>query len=83
MNRIKILFFATLRDKAGMRSTEIEIPAGITILQLKGMLVEQFANLDWQIMEHCLASVNQEYRFDEDVIPADAEVAFFPPVSGG
>ena len=34
-------------------------------------------------MEHCLASINHEYRFDESEIPADAEIAFFPPVSGG
>jgi molybdopterin converting factor subunit 1 len=83
MNKIKILFFATLRDKAGTRATEIEIPAGATVRDLKGLLIEQFPNLDWQIMEHCLASVNQDYRADEDEIPVDAEVAFFPPVSGG
>jgi molybdopterin synthase sulfur carrier subunit len=83
VNSIRILFFATLRDKAGMRSTEMQIPAGTTIRGLKGLLVEQFANIDWQLMEHCLASVNQDYRADEDEIPANAEVAFFPPVSGG
>ncbi len=83
MNRIKILFFATLRDKAGTRSTETEIPAGATVRDVKGLLIEQFPNLDWQIMDHCLASVNQDYRADEDEIPANAEVAFFPPVSGG
>jgi molybdopterin synthase catalytic subunit len=83
MNRIKILFFATLRDKAGVRSTEMEIPEGTTVYQLKARLIEQFPHLDWQLMEHCLASVNQDYRADEDEIPAGAEVAFFPPVSGG
>lgn len=83
MNSVKVLFFATLRDKAGMRSTEMEIPAGTTILQLKAMLVEQYPNIDWQLMEHCLASINHEYRFDEDEIPAEAEIALFPPVSGG
>jgi len=79
----KILFFATLRDKAGVRSTEMEIPEGTTVYQLKARLIEQFPHLDWQLMEHCLASVNQDYRADEDEIPAGAEVAFFPPVSGG
>jgi sulfur-carrier protein len=83
VNSIRILFFATLRDKAGMRATEIEIPAGTTVRDLKGLLIEQFPNLDWQIMDHCLASVNQDYRADDDEIPIDAEVAFFPPVSGG
>jgi len=83
MNKIKILFFATLRDKAGTRSTEMEIPLGTTILALKGILIEQFPNIDWQLMEHSLASINHEYHFDEDEIPAGAEIAFFPPVSGG
>jgi molybdopterin converting factor subunit 1 len=83
MNKIKILFFATLRDKAGVRSTEMEIPAGVAVQGLKGILIEQFPNLNSQIMDHCLASVNQEYRFDEDKIPTGAEIAFFPPVSGG
>jgi molybdopterin converting factor small subunit len=81
--QVKVLFCATLRDKAGVRSTEMEVPAGATILQLKSMLVEQFPKIDWQLMEHCLASINHEYRFDEDEIPAAAEIAFFPPVSGG
>jgi sulfur-carrier protein len=83
MNSIKVLFFATLRDKAGTRSTEMEVQGGTTILQLKSMLVEQFPDIDWQLMEHCLASINHEYRFDEDEIPDKAEIAFFPPVSGG
>jgi molybdopterin synthase catalytic subunit len=34
-------------------------------------------------METTLISVNKEYGFDEDVIPEGAEVALFPPVSGG
>jgi molybdopterin converting factor small subunit len=35
------------------------------------------------LTSHVLISVNQEYAFDEAIIPADAEVALFPPVSGG
>lgn len=83
MNRIKVLFFATLRDKAGMRSLELDVPNGITLHQLKALLIERLPNLDWQLMDHCLASINHEYRFDEDTVPDEAEIAFFPPVSGG
>lgn len=82
MNHIKVLFFATLRDKAGVRSAELDIGPGATIAELKTELVEKFPNLNG-LMEHCLASINHEYRFDESKIPADAEIAFFPPVSGG
>jgi molybdopterin converting factor subunit 1 len=83
MNPITVLFFATLRDKAGVRSTQMEVPTGMSIAELKARLCEQFPNIDMQLMEHCLASINHEYRFDEDEIPANAEIAFFPPVSGG
>lgn len=82
MNHIKVLFFATLRDKAGMRSAELELEPGATIAELKARLVQEYPNLGG-IMEHCLASINHEYRFDESEIQGDAEVAFFPPVSGG
>lgn len=83
MNSIKVLFFAILRYKAGMRSTELKIPAGTTILQLKGLLVEKFPSLDGQLMEHCRASVNQQSLLAQDEIPADAEVALYPPLAGG
>ena len=84
MNKIKVLFFATLRDRAGTRMTELEVEHGITIFQLKTKLVERFPGLGTsELMQHCLASINHEYRFDESVIPDNAEIAFFPPVSGG
>jgi molybdopterin converting factor subunit 1 len=79
---IKVLFFATLRDKAGARSAELDLQPGSTIAELKTRLVTEYPNLSG-LMEHCLASINHEYRFDESEILGDAEVAFFPPVSGG
>ena len=38
MNRIKLLFFATLRDRAGTRSMELEIPSNLTVQGLKDKL---------------------------------------------
>ena len=82
MNKIKLLFFATLRERAGTKALEVEIPNGTTIKQLKVKLSEDYPNLK-QSMPTVLISVNREYAFDEAVIPQDAEVALFPPVSGG
>jgi molybdopterin converting factor subunit 1 len=82
MKTVKVLFFATLRDKAGVRSAELALPPEATLGQLKAALVEKYPTLNG-LMEHCLAAINHEYRFDESEIPADAEIAFFPPVSGG
>lgn len=82
MNHIKLLFFATIRDRAGMKSMEIDIPADMTILGLKEKLAADFPNLK-ESMKSVLITINREYAFDEAVVPADAEIAMFPPVSGG
>ena len=82
MNRVKILFFATLRDRAGARSMELEIPDDLTVQGLKETLGRQYPNLT-ESMKSVLITINREYAFDEAVIPQGVEVAMFPPVSGG
>ncbi len=82
MIKIKVLFFATLKEKAGTRQADFDLPEGATISQLKDFLVEKYPGLNG-MLTHCLASINHDYRSDESEIPAYAEVAFFPPVSGG
>lgn len=82
MNHIKLLFFATLRDRAGTRSMELDVPLEMTILQLKEKLGAAHPNLK-ESMKSVLVTINREYAFDEAVVPPNAEVALFPPVSGG
>jgi molybdopterin converting factor subunit 1 len=82
MNHVKLLFFATLRDRAGTKSMELDIPADLTIHELKEKLSTEFPNLK-ESMSSVLITINREYAFDEAVIPPNAEVAMFPPVSGG
>jgi len=82
MNCIKVLFFATLRDRAGIKSTELEIPAEMTVQGLKDLLVESYPGLQ-ETMDVVVVSINREFAFDESVVPENAEVAMFPPVSGG
>lgn len=82
MNHIKLLFFATIRDRAGTKFMEMDIPADMTILQLKEKLGTDYPNLS-ESMKSVLITINREYAFDEAVVPADAEIALFPPVSGG
>lgn len=82
MNHVKALFFATLRAHVGVRSIEMEIPANTNVASFKSLLIEKFPVLRG-LMGHVLISVNQEYVFDDAIIPNDAEIAIFPPVSGG
>lgn len=82
MNRIKLLFFATIRDRAGTKSMELDIPENLTVQGLKEKLAEEYPNLK-DSMRSVLITIDREYAFDEAVIPPGAEMALFPPVSGG
>lgn len=82
MNRINTLFFANLRDLMGVRSVEIEIPAGMTVAGFKERLAAEHPALHG-LIGHVLVSLNHEFADDDAIIPAAAEVALFPPVSGG
>ena len=81
--QITVLFFATLRDLVGARALSLELDDDVkTIGQLRQALSARFpaaaANL-----EVALAAVDEEFAFDHDGFADGAEVAFFPPVSGG
>lgn len=82
MNRIKVLFFATLRQRAGLQHIFIEVKENASIQDLKSLLGRQIPALE-PVLQTALASINREFAFKDDLIPPEAEVAFFPPVSGG
>jgi molybdopterin converting factor subunit 1 len=82
MNKIKLFFFATVRDRVGAKSLEMDIPLDMTIQGLKDKLVDDYPNLAAS-MPSVLFSINREYAFDDALVPLNAEVALFPPVSGG
>ena len=82
MNHIKLLFFATIRDRAGMKSLELDIPVDMTVQGLKEKLSTDYPNLALS-MKSVLVTIDREYAFDEAVVSPNAEIALFPPVSGG
>ena len=82
MIKISLLFFATLRERAGLSRVEIDLPDGATVASLKSQVAELYPPIS-SLLAYALVAVNQNYAFDEDLIPDRAEVALFPPVSGG
>ncbi len=81
-NLARVLFFATLRDKTGVREIMIEFPEGSHISEIKQMVLGKYPGIK-QLMETMIVALNHEFAFDEDVVPNNAEIAMFPPVSGG
>lgn len=82
MNTITALFFATLRDRAGVKSIQLQIPREFSVADFKILLIKKYPALAG-LMDHTLISINHEYVFNEAIIPEGAEIALFPPVSGG
>jgi molybdopterin converting factor subunit 1 len=82
MNEIKVLFFSTFRDRVGEREINIEIPEEFTVSQVKILISEKYPSLG-DNLDFILVAINKDFAFDDDLIPDNAELAFFPPVSGG
>ncbi|WP_192820409.1 MoaD/ThiS family protein [Rufibacter sp. LB8] len=79
---MNILLFGITRDIVGQQQLSVpsaEIPA--TVHELKIWLVKQYPAL--QNLSSLAVAVNNEYAQLEDTIPAGAEIALIPPVSGG
>lgn len=80
--KIRILFFASLKEIVDAPSLNLTIEKGITVSELKALLIQQYGSLAGKI-EHCLTAIDHKYALDSQSISSAAEVAFFPPVSGG
>ncbi len=79
----KVLFFASLREQAQCDQLEVSLEDGTTVAELKARLCENNERLKQALNGKVLAAVDQEMVADTFCIPSDAEVAFFPPVTGG
>jgi molybdopterin synthase catalytic subunit len=80
--RVNVLFFANLREKAGVRDTIIELIDEAIITDLRVAVARAYPDLN-DLIFSALVAVNREYAGENDVVPDGAEIAFFPRVSGG
>jgi len=80
--KIVVKLFAGARELAGQSEIELELPAGATIGQLRDVLLETRPQLQ-PLLSHALFAVDAEYAKDHTPVPADADIACIPPVSGG
>ncbi|MGA7985878.1 MAG: molybdopterin converting factor subunit 1 [Burkholderiales bacterium] len=84
--KVKLLFFAGLREQLGSSGEEIELPAGVTTLAgIREHLKARGGNFERVFSGKALVrvAVNQEMAQPTAPVKAGDEVAFFPPVTGG
>ncbi len=75
--KVKVKYFASMRDRMGKGDEELELQEGATIADLwQAVSQEAFP-------ENTLVAVNMEYTDLSHPLKEGDEVAFFPPVTGG
>lgn len=79
---IRVLHFATLRDRAGQRQETYQLQPGATVREVKQAAIERHPALE-PLLDSAVMAVNQEFADEDTEITEGDEVAFFPPVSGG
>lgn len=83
--KVKVLYFAGLREAVGQSGEELELPAGVaTVGALRAHLAGRGEG--WQALaagRNVRAALNQRMAGAETAVAAGDEVAFFPPVTGG
>lgn len=80
--KVKVKFFAILRERAGTAEVIKELEEGGTVAQLWQALQQDYPKLAVPGVR-LLYAVNQNYVVPDHVLKDRDEVVFIPPVSGG
>ena len=79
---VRVRLFAGAKQAAGCDLLEVELPQRSTVGHLRRRLASEVPQL-YGLLQHVMFAIDAEYAGDTEEIPADAEVAIIPPVSGG
>ena len=84
--KVKVLFFAGLREQLGPPGEELELPSGVsTVAGLRSHLMQRGGAWQSVFADKRLVRValNQDMAALAAALKPGDEVAFFPPVTGG
>ncbi len=84
--KLRVLYFAALRESVGQAEEAVNAPDGITnVAQLRDWLAQRGEPWLGAFAEtrRVRAAVDQTMVDDRHALHDGAEVAFFPPVTGG
>lgn len=84
--RVTLLYFASLREALGVERETVDLPSGVdTALRVRAWLCTRGDAWARAFAEgrNVRAAVDQRMAFGDTDVAEGAEVAFFPPVTGG
>ena len=80
--QLTVKLFGALREQAGSKELELELPDGSRVCDLRRVLAATYPVLE-KYEERIAASVNLELAGPDQVLADGDEVALLPPVAGG
>lgn len=80
--RVRLLYFAVLRDITGKSEETIELPEGTRALEIWSRLRRDHSQLAGY-EKPPMTAVNESYVPADQLLRDGDEVAFIPPVAGG
>jgi molybdopterin synthase sulfur carrier subunit len=86
VNRVKLLYFAWVRERIGKPQEEVELPAGVaTVGDLMAWLAkrgDEYAHA-FENPKVIRAAVDRTHVRPDAPVAGAREIAFFPPMTGG
>jgi molybdopterin converting factor subunit 1 len=80
--KVRLLFFAVLRDIAGTGERELALESGTSARDVWEGLRREFAKLA-DYSQPPMVAINESYAAPETLLRDGDELAFIPPVAGG
>ncbi len=80
--KVRLLFFAVLRDIVGKSETDVEVPDGTRAADVWQRLRAEHRELAGYAQPP-MTAVNESYVRPDEVLREGDELAFIPPVAGG
>lgn len=83
---MKLVYFAWMRERVGLREEEVDLPAGIgTVAELVAWLKTRGEGYEHAFADEATvrAAINQVHARPAASIAGAREIAFFPPMTGG
>ena len=80
--RVRLLYFAVLKDITGKSEAEVDVPEGAQANDLWQVLRRQHNELS-AYTRPPMTAINESYASADTTLHEGDEVAFIPPVAGG
>ena len=79
--KVRLLYFAVLRDIAGKRDEVVDLPDGTRAAEVWQRLRQQHREL--RDYNQPMTAINESYADADAVLRDGDELSFIPPVAGG